>query len=86
MITLGVLAFFFGLAKFLFGCAEDHAKGRNIMIMGILAVFIMASIGGIVSVLQKTTGTEGGGALNPPCIGDKCPGYGNNIINGRNNR
>jgi len=80
MITIGVLAFFFGLAKFLFGGAEDLKAGRSIMIMGILAVFIMASIGGIVSMLQRTTDTDGGGALKPPCIGRDCQSGG--VING----
>ncbi len=74
LLTLGVLAFFWGLTLYLFKIGEEGGKkGREIMIYGILAVFVMASIGGIVSLLQKTTGTESGNdVLTAPCIGD-CP-------------
>ncbi len=86
MLTLGVLAFFWGLAKYLFGGAEDHKAGIRIMTVGVLAVFIMASIGGIVAMLQRTTGTDQGGTLNPPCIGKDCGKRGGGlppVINGQ---
>ncbi len=74
LLTLGVLAFFWGLTMYLFKIGkEEGKKGREIMIYGILAVFVMASIGGIVSLLQRTTGTASGNdVLTAPCIGD-CP-------------
>ena len=75
MLTLGVLAFFWGLAKFLFkGGAADKQEGQTIMIWGILAVFIMASIGGIVTLLQSTAQIDAGDkTIKSPCIG-KCKG------------
>jgi len=72
LITLGIIAFFFGLAKYLLGGAEEHSKGLKIMMMGILAVFVMASLGGLVKMLQDTTGTSSSRAINPPCVGASC--------------
>lgn len=71
-IALAILAFFYGLAKYLFGGADDHSKGLKIMGMGILAIFVMASLGGIVALLQNTFGTGGQQNLNAPCVGSLC--------------
>lgn len=54
---LAILVFFFwGLAKYIFGGAEDKIKGKNLMIWGVLAIFVAASIWGIVAVLKTTFG------------------------------
>jgi hypothetical protein len=49
-----LLFFFWGLAQYIWGGAEEKEKGRNLMIWGVVALFIMASIWGIVGVLQST--------------------------------
>ncbi len=72
LITLGIIAFFWGLAKYLFTDGEDKSKGLKIMMMGILAVFVMASLGGLVSMLQNTTGAGQGKTITPPCVGKAC--------------
>lgn len=72
LITLGIIAFFWGLAVYLFGGAEDHKKGLKIMMMGILSVFVMASLGGLVSMLQDTTRTGATKTISPPCVGKAC--------------
>ncbi|MBY0539224.1 hypothetical protein K2P56_02200 [Patescibacteria group bacterium] len=46
---------------------QSKNAGRTIMIYGILVLFVMLSIWGIVNVLQVTFGV-GGGAINPPRI------------------
>ncbi|MCD5384614.1 MAG: hypothetical protein LRZ97_01720 [Candidatus Pacebacteria bacterium] len=76
MVTLGIIAFFWGLAKFLFGGAEEHKSGLTIMVMGVLAVFVMASLGGLVGMLQDTTGAGKGRTINPPCVGAACVNQG----------
>lgn len=54
---LSMLVFFFwGLAKYIYGGAEDKEKGRNLMIWGTVAIFVAASIWGIVNVLKLTFG------------------------------
>jgi len=73
LITLGVIAFFWGLVKYLFkGDGEGKKEGLNLMMMGILAVFVMASIAGLVAMLQDTTGAGSSRTINPPCIGEAC--------------
>jgi hypothetical protein len=51
-----LLFFFWGLAQYIWGGAEEKEKGRNLMIWGVVALFIMASIWGIVGVLRTTFG------------------------------
>lgn len=54
---LSMLVFFFwGLAKYIYGGAEDKEQGRNLMIWGTVAIFVAASIWGIVNVLKVTFG------------------------------
>ncbi len=73
LITLGIIAFFWGLAMYLFKEGEDKAKGLNIMMMGVLAVFVMASLGGLIGMLQTTTGAGDDRTIQPPCVGAACP-------------
>ena len=73
LITLGIIAFFWGLVKYLFSATgEDKSKGLNLMMMGILAVFVMASLGGLIGILQNTTGAGKAKTINPPCVGHAC--------------
>jgi len=72
LITLGIIAFFWGLAMYLFSDGEEKGKGLNRMMMGILAVFVMASLGGIINILQNTTGAGKAKTINPPCVGHAC--------------
>ena len=53
IFALAFLAFFYGLAKFIFSASgEDKENGKSIMIWGIIALFIMFSIWGIIKILQ----------------------------------
>ncbi|MDE2078770.1 MAG: hypothetical protein KGI73_00090 [Patescibacteria group bacterium] len=56
VVAFAVLGFFWGLAVYIFSAGSDKKKkeGRNIMIYGILALFIMLSVFGIISMLQNT--------------------------------
>jgi cation transporter-like permease len=60
--ALALVAFFAGLAIYVFKANDDEAKakGKNIMIAGIVALFLMAAIGGIVQFLTEATGTNTG--------------------------
>lgn len=48
-----LLAFFWGLMRFVFNAGDESAKesGRRLMINGIIALFVMASIWGIVNFI-----------------------------------
>jgi len=56
VIALALLYFFWGLAKFILR-ADDEAereKGKQIMLWGIIALFVILTIWGIIAVLQTT--------------------------------
>lgn len=62
---LALLFFFWGLAQFILNAgSEDGRKaGRQIMLWGIIALFIMFSVWGIVQLLQRSIFNE---VLPPP--------------------
>ena len=65
--ALALVAFFYGLAKYVFQADDDEAKdqGKKIMIAGIIALFLMAAIGGIINFLvESTVGGDGGDTFN----------------------
>jgi uncharacterized membrane protein YidH (DUF202 family) len=70
VIGLAFLFFLWGLMKFVLaaGNEDKREEGKKIMIWGIVAIFIMVSVWGIVQLLQTETGTGGGGIIQPPAI------------------
>ena len=59
--ALIVIAFFWGLAVYVMNADDEQAKdrGKSIMIGGVIAMFIAASIWGIIVFLQDELGIEG---------------------------
>ena len=54
-ITLAIVAFFWGVIKYLFNMGTEAAKeGIQIMLWGVIAIFVMVSIWGIIRLLQAT--------------------------------
>lgn len=54
-ITLAIVVFFYGLVKYLLGDgAEGKTEGLKIMMMGVITIFVMVSIWGIIRLLQST--------------------------------
>jgi hypothetical protein len=66
-IALAFLVFVWGLIVFIAASGDDSAKeeGRRRMIWGVLALFVITAIWGILSVLQKITGTKDGSVHVP---------------------
>jgi len=56
VIGLAFVAFFWGLAKFIMNAedSEERAQGKQFMIWGIIALFVIVSIMGILGVLNNT--------------------------------
>ncbi|TAK58646.1 hypothetical protein EPO14_02315 [Patescibacteria group bacterium] len=69
VVMLALLLFFWGLAMYVFGSSNDEKrkKGIPMMIWGIVALFVMLSIFGIINMLQATFGV-GSGTLQIPTI------------------
>ena len=65
-ITLGILAFIWGLVRYIYAGGEDKAAGLQTMLWGTIAIFFMVSIWGIVRIFQNTLGVGGQGAIQAP--------------------
>jgi hypothetical protein len=62
LITLAVLYTIWGVIKYATAKeAEDQAEGRRVIITGIIGLFVIVSIWGLVAVLNSTFGINQGG-------------------------
>lgn len=61
---LALIFFLWGLVKFVFNSGNEQSRqeGKQVMLWGIIAIFIMVSVWGIVQVLQVTIF----GSIPPP--------------------
>jgi hypothetical protein len=73
--TLAIVFFFYGLAKYVLnaGDEEKKAEGKNIMIWGVLAMFVLVTIWGIIGFLARTGGFEAGPQVAPINLPDISP-------------
>jgi len=64
-ITLAILAFFWGLILYLSEAAEKKTEGIQIMFYGLLALFVMVSIWGIIGLLRSTFNVTDNRGIRP---------------------
>ncbi len=66
--ALALLAFFYGLAKYIFQADDEEAqdRGKRIMIGGIIALFLIAAIGGIIQFIGEALGIDTDGTNIDP--------------------
>lgn len=74
VVGLALLAFFWGLVKYIFSADSDDAKkqGVRLMVGGIIAIFVIVSIVGIVRWIGTSLGVGQGGQLPVPVV-DQTP-------------
>lgn len=82
IVTLALIYFFWGLAQFIVNSGDDGARteGRNKMIWGIVALFVIVSVWGLVGFLQKAFGFNSKNddrAIEIPIV----PGTGSDDVN-----
>ncbi len=53
-VTLAIVVFFWGLIKYLASVGDEKQAGLRIMFYGVIVIFVMVSIWGIVRLLQST--------------------------------
>lgn len=60
LIAVAVVIFLFGVVKYITagGDEEKRKEARNVMIYGIIGLFVMVSIWGLVAVLVNTFGFQ----------------------------
>lgn len=70
LVALALLAFFWGLVRYIWKSGDEEAQkaGKNIMIAGIVGLFVMVSIWGIISIIGNTFGVAPGGTVTPPRV------------------
>ncbi len=57
LIALALVIFFWGLIQYI----RTHKGGKDIMIAGLLGLFIMVSVWGIIRIAQNTLGVSNAG-------------------------
>lgn len=70
VFALAILAFFYGIFRYIFsGGADEKASAKHVMIWSLVAIFVMASLFGIIQLAQSTLGiNQGSGNLTPTGI------------------
>lgn len=70
VITLAVIYFFYGVAKYVMAAGDEEAQtaGRSIMIYGIIGLVVIVGIWGLVGIIANTFGISTGGTATLPTI------------------
>ena len=58
VVAIGLLAFFWGLVKFIFAGEEAKKEGQHLMIWGLVALFVMVSVWGILRFFYSDLGFD----------------------------
>lgn len=60
LIALAVVYFFWGVAKYILKAGDANARGEaiNQMIWGVVGIFVMVSVWGLVRLVQNTFGIQ----------------------------
>lgn len=54
VISAAVLFFLYGLAKYMWSVGDEKEAGKGMMIWGVIGLFVMVSIWGLVNLLSET--------------------------------
>lgn len=65
--ALAVVYFFYGVAKYI-SSAGDKEEGKKIMLWGVIALFVMSSIWGLVYFIRGEVGVEDESEMPLPTI------------------
>lgn len=80
MLTLAVVVFFFGIVQFIWAKREGNAGkvkvGQSFMAWGLIAIFVMFSVWGIVTFFGRSLGIDTGGTITVPSLNFKTDGTG----------
>jgi len=70
VIGIGLLFFIWGLVQFILASGSEEAKevGKRRMIWGILALFVIVSVWGLVQLLAEISGVQLGAAVALPSV------------------
>ena len=73
-VALALIYFIWGLMKFILAAdSEAREEGKKGMWLGIVALFVIVSIWGIVAFISRTLGIDSTTNVNPPTVGKLGP-------------
>lgn len=55
---IGLLMFFWGIVKYIKSEGDDKAQGKKIMVWGIVAIFVMSAVWGLVAFIGEELGVD----------------------------
>lgn len=58
LISISVIVFVWGVFRYVIADGEDREKSRNVMMYGIIGLFVMVSVWGLVAVVTNTFNLE----------------------------
>jgi hypothetical protein len=58
LFAIALLGFFYGLVQYIFGKEDNKDQAKKTMIWGVVALFVMASVWGLVSFLGTAVGVD----------------------------
>ncbi|MDP2642131.1 MAG: hypothetical protein Q8P21_02485 [bacterium] len=70
VVAIALLAFFWGLVKFIFAQGNEEAKtdAKKVMIWGVVALFVMVSVWGLVRFIGNAFGIQQGDTVTVPRV------------------
>src|SRR3990167_5698730 len=70
VVAIALLAFFWGLVKYIFaqGNEESKADAKKIMLWGIIALFVMVAVWGLVQFIGNALGIQQGQTITVPTV------------------
>jgi hypothetical protein len=70
VIAIGLITFLWGVVQYITAGADEEKRGaaRNMMIYGIIGLFVMVSVWGLVYFVGSLVGIEPGGGVNLPGV------------------
>ena len=68
LVGVAILTFFYGIVLYIYasGDAKGHARGREIIIWGLVALFVLFSLWGIIELMCVSLFSSYCGAINTP--------------------
>jgi hypothetical protein len=75
LMTLAIAAFFYGLVVYIWNLRGGKDEGKAIMVWGVVAIFVMVSVWGLVKLLQRTFLGDGQN-YSAPAVDNILPGGG----------
>jgi len=58
LFAIALLGFFYGLVMYIFGAEQNKDQAKKTMIWGVVALFVMASVWGLVRFLGEAVGVD----------------------------